>query len=95
MSITNTNTNNNILILLNEFIIDIINDKKYFNNFEYENIKKINNSCIINEDDCHTSITSKINMQHYIFYFLLEFIKLNISENKIIIILMKILGFKY
>jgi hypothetical protein len=79
-----TNTNNNILILLNEFIIDIINDKKYFNSFEYENIKKISNSCIINEDDCHTSITSitsKINMQHYIFYFLLEFIKLNISEN--------------
>jgi hypothetical protein len=35
-----TNTNNNILILLNEFIIDIINDNKYFNNFEYENIKK-------------------------------------------------------
>jgi hypothetical protein len=73
-----TNINNNILILLNEFIIDIINDKKYFNSFEYENIKKISNSCIINEDDCHTS---KINMQHYIFYFLLEFIKLNISEN--------------
>jgi hypothetical protein len=71
----------NILILLNEFIIDIINDKKYFNSFKYENIKKISNSCIINEDDCHTSITSKINMQHYIFYFLLEFIKLNISEN--------------
>jgi hypothetical protein len=44
-------------------------------------LKKISNSCIINEDDCHTSITSKINMQHYIFYFLLEFIKLNISEN--------------
>lgn len=29
--------NNNTLILLNELII---NDKKYFNNIEYENIKK-------------------------------------------------------
>jgi len=80
MSKMNSN-HTNILILLNEFSIDIINDKKYFNSFEYENIKKISNSCIINEDDCHTSINSKINMQHYIFYFLLEFIKLNISEN--------------
>ena len=33
--------NNNMLILLNELIIDIINDKKYFNKVEYENIKKL------------------------------------------------------
>jgi len=76
--------NNNTLILLNELIIDIINDKKYFNKVEYENIKKINNNCNINdEDDCLTIIKNKIDMQHYIFYFLLEFIKLNISENNI------------
>ena len=76
--------NNNTLILLNELIIDIINDKKYFNKVEYENIKKININCNINdEDDCLTTIKNKIDMQHYIFYFLLEFIKLNISENNI------------
>jgi hypothetical protein len=74
--------NNNTLILFNELIIDIINDKKYFNKVEYENIKKINNNCnISNEDDCLTTIKNKLDMQHYIFYFLLEFIKLNISEN--------------
>jgi hypothetical protein len=74
--------NNNTLILFNELIIDIINDKKYFNKVEYENIKKINNNCNINdEDDCLTTIKNKLDMQHYIFYFLLEFIKLNISEN--------------
>ena len=49
--------NNNTLILLNELIIDIINDKKYFNKVEYENIKKININCNINdEDDCLTTI---------------------------------------
>lgn len=71
-----------ILILLNDLIIEIINDKKYFNKIEYENIKKINKSCDINyNEDCQTSINNKINIQHYIFYFLLEFIKLNITEN--------------
>ena len=63
--------NNNTLILFNELIIDIINDKKYFNKVEYENIKKINNNCNINdEDDCLTTIKNKLDMQHYIFYFL-------------------------
>jgi len=38
MSKMNSN-HTNILILLNEFIIDIINDKKYFNSFEYKNIR--------------------------------------------------------
>jgi hypothetical protein len=72
----------NILILLNDLMIDIMNDKKYFNNIEYENIKKINKSCEINyKEDCQVSINNKLNIQHYIFYFLLEFIKLNISEN--------------
>lgn len=31
---------NNTLILLNDLIINIINDKKYFNEIEYQNIKK-------------------------------------------------------
>ena len=76
------NKSNTILITLNDLIIDIINDKKYFNKIEYENIKKINKSCDINYDeDCQISINNKINIQHYIFYFLLEFIKLNIAEN--------------
>lgn len=45
-------------------------------------LKKINNDCSINnDDDCLTTIKNKLDMQHYIFYFLLEFIKLNISEN--------------
>ena len=76
------NKSNTILITLNDLIIDIINDKNYFNKNEYENIKKINKSCDINyTEDCQISINNKINIQHYIFYFLLEFIKLNISEN--------------
>ena len=76
------NKSNTILIMLNDLIIDIINDKNYFNKIEYENIKKINKSCDINyKEDCQISINNKINIQHYIFYFLLEFIKLNISEN--------------
>jgi hypothetical protein len=71
MSRNNTNTNTNILILLNDFIIDIINDKIFFNNIEYENIKKINKSCEIDEEnDCCTTINNKSNIQHYIFYFL-------------------------
>lgn len=74
---------NNTLILLNELIINIINDKKYSKDIEYENIKKINNECIINNDnDCQTTIKNKLDMQHYIFYFLLEFMKLNTSENE-------------
>ena len=75
-------THTNVLISLNDLIIDIINDKKYFSKVEFENIKKINKDCSIdNENDCQTSINHKLNIQHYIFYFLLEFIKLNISEN--------------
>ena len=69
------------LILLNELIIEIINNKNYFNNDEYININKINKSCMIEDDDCNTTKNNKLNIQHYIFYFLLEFIKLNISEN--------------
>lgn len=47
------------LILLNELIIEIINNKNYFNNDEYININKINKSCMIEDDDCNT--TKKIN----------------------------------
>jgi hypothetical protein len=76
------NNNDNILILLNNFIIDIINKRKLFSDNEYENIKKINKSCEFdNENDCQTTIKNKLDIQHYIFYFLLEFIKLNISDN--------------
>jgi hypothetical protein len=76
------NNNDNILILLNDFIIDIINKRKLFSDNEYENIKKINKTCEFdNENDCQTTIKNKLDIQHYIFYFLLEFIKLNISDN--------------
>jgi len=76
------NNNDNILILLNDFIIDIINKRKLFSDNEYENIKKINKTCEFdNENDCQPTIKNKLDMQHYIFYFLLEFIKLNISDN--------------
>jgi hypothetical protein len=39
MSKMNSN-HTNILILLNEFIIDIINDKKYFNSLNMKILKK-------------------------------------------------------
>ena len=69
MNRSNNYENTNILILLNNFIINIMNDKNLFNNIEYQNIKKINNSCKIDyENDCQTTITNKSNIQHYGLY---------------------------
>jgi hypothetical protein len=69
-------------IKLNAFIIDIINKHQQFSNEEYKNIKHINSECIINTDcDCNTNIKMKQDMQHYIYFFLLEYIKL-ITSNK-------------
>ncbi len=47
-----------------------------------KNIKHINSECIINTDcDCNANIKMKQDMQHYIYFFLLEYIKL-ITLNK-------------
>jgi hypothetical protein len=68
--------NNDSLILLNDFIIEIINKHKYFTDTEYNSIKNINNKCKIDKDnDCQTNIKNKTDIQHYTFYFLLEYIK--------------------
>jgi hypothetical protein len=65
-----------LLILLNDFIIDIIYKHKYFNEYEYNSIKKINNKSKIERPiDCLTNIQMKKDTQHYTFYFLLEYIK--------------------
>jgi hypothetical protein len=65
-----------LLILLNDFIIDIIYKHKYFNENEYNSIKKINNKSKIRKSiDCPTNIQMKKDTQHYTFYFLLEYIK--------------------
>jgi hypothetical protein len=65
-----------LLVLLNDFIIDIIYKHKYFNENEYNSIKNINtNSKIQRYLDCPTNTQMKKDAQHYIFYFLLEYIK--------------------
>lgn len=72
----------NMRVKLNEFISNIINKLNYFSTEEYNNILHINKQCIINNDiDCPTNIKMKQEMQHYIYFFLLEYIKL-ISSNK-------------
>jgi len=84
---------NYMLIKLNYFIIDIIKLKKYFTEDQYDKIKHINNDCILDnnngnggnddEDDYNNENENKlkIDMQHYVFYFLLEYIKLLVSDN--------------
>ena len=65
-----------LIILLNDVIIEIINKHKYFNENEYNSIKTINNNSKIDKDiDCATNIQMKTDVQHYTFYFLLEYIK--------------------
>jgi hypothetical protein len=74
-----------MIIRLNDFIIDIMKSKKYFTENEYNKIKHINNDCVLNEEDddndYHRENKLKTDMQHYIFYFLLEYTKLIISDN--------------
>jgi len=65
-----------LLILLNDFIIDIIYKHKYFNENEYNSIKNINTKSKIDKYlDCPTNTQMKKDAHHYIFYFLLEYIK--------------------
>ena len=65
-----------LLVLLNDFIINIIYKHKYFNENEYNSIKNINtNTKIERYLDCPTNTQLKKDAQHYIFYFLLEYIK--------------------
>lgn len=67
---------NELLYLLNDFIIEIIHKHNYFNENEYKSIKNINNSSKIEYDyDNHSTTKNKIDVQHYTFYFLLEYIK--------------------
>jgi hypothetical protein len=74
------NVDNN-LILLNMFIINLLYKDNYFSKLEYNNIKTINNNCmIVRGDDCPTNITMKKEVQRYIYFFLLELIKLIISN---------------
>ena len=74
MSYDSNNNDKQLLILLNDFIIEIINKHKYFTDSEYHSIKNINNNCNI-DIDSQTNIINKKDIQHYIFYFLLEYIK--------------------
>ena len=72
--------NNNyeqLLSSLNDFIIDIIYKHKYFSNNEYNSIKNINNNSKIDIDDDKQTYKNKIDVQHYTFYFLLEYINNN------------------
>lgn len=74
------NVDNN-LISLNDFIIEILFKDNYFSTNEYNNIKNINNNCKINKEiDCITNITMKKEVQRYTYFFLLEFIKLILSN---------------
>jgi len=69
------------LLNLNNFIINILYNYHYFNESEYNKITNINNNCKINEiDDCETNKTMKTEVQRYIYFFLLEFIKLVLSN---------------
>ena len=73
---------NELLYLLNDFIIEIIHKHNYFNENEYRSIRNINNSSKIDyEYDNHTTTKNKIDVQHYTFYFLLEYIKNMTSNN--------------
>lgn len=69
------------LILLNNFIIEILYKDNYFSENEFNNITTINNNCKVNRViDCPTNITMKKEVQRYIYFFLLEFIKLILSN---------------
>lgn len=69
------------LILLNNFIIEILYKDNYFNENEFNNITTINNNCKVNRViDCPTNISMKKEIQRYIYFFLLEFIKLILSN---------------
>ena len=69
------------LILLNNFIIEILYKDNYFSENEFNNITTINNNCKVNRDiDCPTNISMKKEIQRYIYFFLLEFIKLILSN---------------
>jgi len=71
------------LLNLNNFIINILYNDNYFNESEYNKITNINNNCKINEiDDCATNKTMKTEVQRYIYFFLLEFIKLCLSNKE-------------
>lgn len=73
---------NELLYLLNDFIIEIIRKHNYFTESEYKSVKNINNcSKIEYEFDNHTVTENKIDVQHYVFYFLLEYIKNMTSIN--------------
>jgi hypothetical protein len=68
--------NNELLYLLNDFIIEIIHKHNYFTENEYKSIININNSSKIDSEyDYHINSKNKIDVQHYIFYFLLEYLK--------------------
>ena len=66
--------NNELLYLLNDFIIEIIHKHNYFTENEYKSIININNTSKIDSDSDINS-KNKIDVQHYIFYFLLEYFK--------------------
>jgi aspartate carbamoyltransferase regulatory subunit len=71
------------LLNLNNFIIKILYNNNYFNESEYNKITNINNNCKINEiDDCDINKTMKTEVQRYIYLFLLEFIKLCLSNKE-------------
>ena len=71
----NNNNYEQLLSSLNDFIIDIIYKHKYFSDNEYNSIKNINNNSKIDIDDDKQTCKNKIDLQHYTFYFLLEYIK--------------------
>jgi hypothetical protein len=71
---------NELLYLLNDFIIEIIHKHNYFNENEYRSIRNINNSSKI-DYEYDTTTKNKIDVQHYTFYFLLEYIKNMTSIN--------------
>jgi len=68
------------IIILNKLIIDIIKERKYFNDIKYETIIRINDSSEIEDYDCNINKKNKEEIQHYIFYILLEYIKLMVAD---------------
>jgi len=68
------------LLNLNSFIINMLYNNNYFNESEYNKITNINNNCKVSDDDCDINKTMKTEVQRYIYFFLLEFIKLCISN---------------
>jgi hypothetical protein len=70
------------LLNLNSFIINMLYNDNYFNESEYNKITNINNNCKVSDDDCDINKTMKIEVQRYIYFFLLEFIKLCLSNKE-------------